>query len=126
MREGDLFSVKWGDGVHYTVAKLLKLEDGIVHVRLYANQFPERPTEVDTDSLRLGTIHDEAFGIGHLPLASQEFGSWEPELIQHGRVEAEELEGYEEWREMTGGSPASVFGARVGLIERLRYRFRRT
>ncbi len=72
MREGDLCSIDSGDG-SYGVVKILKLEDGIAHLRLYANSYEQRPTEVDPASLTLGTIHDESFGLGHMPLAEEEF-----------------------------------------------------
>ena len=93
MREGDLCSIVSGQG-GYKVVKILKLEDDIVHARLYANRFDERPSSVQPDELELGAIDEESFGIGHLPLASGEFEAWQPEAIAHQAVEPDELDGY--------------------------------
>ena len=109
MREGDLCSIVSGQG-GYKVAKILKLEDGIVHVRLYANRFDERPANVDPDDLELGVIDDESFGIGHLPLASSEFEAWQPQTIAHHPVQPDELDGYEEWRQAAEKGEAGVWG----------------
>src|SRR5256885_915457 len=42
MEEGDLCSVRSGEGT-YSVAKILKLEGGVTHVRVYAETYEERP-----------------------------------------------------------------------------------
>jgi hypothetical protein len=103
VREGDLCSIDSGDG-SYGVVKILKLEDGIAHLRVYANSYEQRPAEVDPASLTLGTIHDESFGLGHMPLAEETFlETWRPEVIGHAELEPDELDGYEIWREDEGG-----------------------
>ena len=109
-REGDLCSVESGDGT-YGVVKILKLELEIVHIRLYRNKFEERPRAIDPATLELGTIYDDSFGIGHLPLGAREFDAWAPRVLAHAAVEAEELEGYEMWREAADGGEGGVFGA---------------
>ncbi len=110
MREGDLCSIDSGDG-SYGVVKILKLEDGIAHLRLYANSYEQRPTEVDPASLTLGTIHDESFGLGHMPVAEEEFlATWRPEVVGHTELEPDELEGYEIWRGAAEEGEAGVWG----------------
>jgi hypothetical protein len=100
---GGLYSVESGDG-RYGVAKVLVLEPGVVHVRVYAEKFPSRPTGLDETKLTLGTIHDkDGFGIGHLPLQPAGFAAWEPALIKIVPVGADELDGYEEWKRSGGG-----------------------
>lgn len=99
---GETYSVRSEHG--YQVAKILVVEPGAVHIRLYRNVFPERPRSVDVRTLDLGSIHDpDGFGIGHLPLTKKTFDSWEPILISLTSVSAEELEGYEEWKKAKGG-----------------------
>jgi hypothetical protein len=99
---GEIYSVQGERG--YQVAKILVVEPGAVHIRLYKNVFSERPRSVDARMLDLGNIHDpDGFGIGHLPLTKKAFDSWEPMLISRTSVSAEELEGYEEWKKAQGG-----------------------
>jgi hypothetical protein len=104
---GDLYSIVYGNG-SFVVAKLLVVEPSTVHLRIYKNKFPDRPDDVDTSALELGTIHDiDGCGIGHVPLATKEFSGMSPEFIKHVGVDRDELDGYEEWKEEDGG----VWGA---------------
>ena len=97
MRPGNLCAVEWDEG-DYRVVKILAMGDGMVHLRLYADKFVERPFQVDPIQLDLGVIH-ESFGIGHLPLSAEDFAVWMPGVVAHEDVKAEELEGYDIWRE---------------------------
>lgn len=127
MQEGDLCSVRSGED-DYIVAKILKLEPGVVHVRTYAKKYPERPTEVPDEDLYLGTVFDDHFGLGHLPLDADAFEHWKPELIRHTEVEPEELEGYEMWREAANEGSGGVWGGpetRQGVLTKLMRLFRR-
>ena len=101
-----------------------------MHVRLYAKRYGERPQDVADDELTLGTIHDEQFGLGHLPLDAAAFELSKPELIRHAAVDHEELEGYLTWRgdedEEAGGvwgRSESRYGA--GLLARVARLFKR-
>jgi hypothetical protein len=88
----------------YGFLKVLKVEEEIVHIRLYKNKCEEIPARIDPGSLQLGTIHDkDGFGIGHLPLSYETIVSWQPQFLQETLVEPEELEGYEAWKESQGG-----------------------
>ncbi len=100
---GDLCSVLGGDGA-FAVAKVLVVEPGKVHVRVYKNTFTSRPERITTTELSLGTIHDpDGFGMGHLPLSAAGFGAWSPKRIQHEPVTDDELDGYRIWAESGGG-----------------------
>jgi hypothetical protein len=75
MQEGDLCSIRHGER-GYAVAKILKLEPRVVHVRVYAKVYDERPQEVDDDELSLGTVFDDEFSLGHLPYDADAFAGW--------------------------------------------------
>jgi hypothetical protein len=92
-----------------------------VHIRLYAQTFLNRPVAVNADELTLGTMHDAAFGIGHLPLAREEFERWEPAVIAHGTVTPEELEAYDLWLDAAAAKGARLWGApKPTLVDRIR------
>ena len=100
--EGAYYSII--DGETFSVAKVLKLEPEIVHVRIYKQHFPQRPRSIDPAALTLGTIHDkDGFGIGHLPLRLATFMESDPIFLTHIDVKTEELEGYNPWKESAGG-----------------------
>lgn len=102
---GDLWSVKTDDG-RYGVAKVLATDEGGVHVRLYSQRFEDRPATVNPSGLTLASFgrgDATPFSIGHLPLSHRSFQDWEPELVSHGTVSEEELEGYRMWQEAQGG-----------------------
>jgi hypothetical protein len=119
VREGDLCSVVSGE--RFRVAKILRADEHAVHVRLYADMFWIRPVAVEPDDLTLGTL-----GIGHLPLAREEFERWDPVVIAHGAVGPEELESYELWAEAEAGRGAGLWGApERRLVDRIRDLFGR-
>ena len=75
---GDICSIENGSG-GFGIVKILALEPGAVHIRLYKEKFASRPDFIDATGLSLGTVHDEdGFGIGHLPLSARNFAQWEP------------------------------------------------
>jgi hypothetical protein len=102
--EGGLYAME-AEGGGYQVLKILKIDDGGVHVRLYSNRFEDVPESVDEDTLYMvGIDHgpDEELGIGHLPLSRQSFSSWGARFVQQSTVSPEELEGYEMWLDADG------------------------
>jgi hypothetical protein len=106
MIEGGIYSTDSGDG-KFGVVKILKLEPGTVHVRVYKNKFASRPTTIKVEELSLGSIKDkDGFGMGHLPIGENDFKAWKPVLLLKTEVKAEELEGYNLWKKAGGG----VFG----------------
>jgi hypothetical protein len=101
--EGAYYSIM--DGDDFSIAKVLKLEPEIVHVRIYQQLFQQRPGAIDPGALTLGTIHDiDRLGIGHLPLRLATFIDHEPMFLTHAEVEPEELQGYNLWKETADGS----------------------
>jgi len=100
--EGAYYSII--DGDDFSIAKVLKLEPEIVHVRIYKQHFPQRPRSIDPGVLTLGTIHDkDGFGMGHLPLRLATFTDREPMFLTHAEVTPQELEGYNFWKESADG-----------------------
>jgi hypothetical protein len=118
LREGDLCSVAHGE--RFRIAKILRVDSDAVHVRVYAEAFWSRPVAVEADELTLGTIHDKTYGIGHVPLAREEFERWEPVVITHGYVDPEELEGYELWTEAEARGARPWGTTSPSLVERIR------
>jgi len=101
--EGAYYSII--DGDTFSIAKVLKLEPGIVHARIYKQHFQQRPRSIDPAALTLGSIHDkDGFGMGHLPLQLVTFTDREPMFLTHAEVKPEELEGYNLWKETADGS----------------------
>ena len=118
-RPGGLYSVAV-DERGYAVAKVLVVERGAVHVRVYSNRYADRPRTIDPESLFLAPVPDftdaalnatrpeqrpdpGAFGIGHLPLRPASWTAWRPELIAPDAVAEDELDGYRLWRDQRGG-----------------------
>jgi hypothetical protein len=111
MRPGDLCAVEWSEE-DYRLVKILAMEDGIVHVRLLAEKFVDRPFEANPDVVAHGLVHT-SFGIPHLPLSAEDFAAWLPGVVGHEAVRPDELEGYELWRE-------DYEARRPGLLDDLR------
>lgn len=100
--EGGYYSII--DGESIGIAKVLKIDPEIVHVRIYKEHFPQRPRSIDPARLTLGSIDDkDGFGMGHLPLRLVTFREREPLFITHTEVKPEELQGYEMWKDSNGG-----------------------
>lgn len=100
--EGGYYSIM--DGDEFAIARVLKIDPEIVHVRIYKQHFSQRPRAIDPAKLTLGTIHDEdGFGMGHLPLRTQTFSEREPLFITHLPVADDELDGYNMWKDSDGG-----------------------
>lgn len=103
--EGGLYYTQNENG-SYSVLKILRLDDGGVHVRLYSNQFSTPPTKVDESTLYMGGVDrkpDESLGMGHLPISRQSFQGWRAVFFQQSAVKEDELEGYRMWLEAKGG-----------------------
>lgn len=101
---GGLYATKDKDG-SWRVMKVLAVDDHAVHLRSYANKFPEQPKDVDPAKLTLGGVNDPGgFGIGHYPVAKEGFFNDNPVLLKVVPVEEQELEGYKLYLEaMKGG-----------------------
>jgi hypothetical protein len=100
--EGAYYSIV--DGETFSIAKILKLDPEIVHVRIYKQHFPQRPRSIDPAALTLGSIHDkDDFGMSHLPLRLVTFLNSDPIFLTHTEVTPQELEGYNFWKESADG-----------------------
>jgi len=102
---GSLVATRGDDG--FGVAKILAIDPGAVHIRLYQERFPALE-RVRLDLPRtLGSFGGgKPFSVGHLPLSPQSFLSWQPVSVGFEPVTEDELEGYRIWQESQGG----VFG----------------
>lgn len=108
---GGLYAIHDPDG-SWRVIKVLAVDDFAVHLRSYANRFPEQPKDIDLAKLTMGIDNAEAakaliaklisgdindaagFGIEHIPVAKEGFFNENPVLIKVVPVKEEELEGY--------------------------------
>ena len=102
---GGLYATQDKDG-SWRVMKVLAVDNSAVHLRSYANRFPQQPKDVDPAKLTLGSLNDPAgFGIGHFPLAKEGFLDDKPVLLKVVPVKEEELDGYKLYLdENKGGS----------------------
>ena len=105
VRVGGLYVTRKEDG-SYTALKVLKTDDGGVHVRLYSNKYPNRPNSIDESELYIAGFDrkpGEELGMGHAPVSWDSFRKWRAEFVQQSTVTDKELEGYKIWREAGGG-----------------------
>jgi hypothetical protein len=103
--EGGLYSVSSENG-GYAIVKVLKIDTGGVHVRLYSNIFKSRPRDVDSSKLYMvgkDVKPGEQLGMGHAPLSHVSFRAWNAEYIRTEPVREDELDGYRMWKEAKGG-----------------------
>jgi hypothetical protein len=113
-RVGGLYSHAVDDSARtYSVLKVLAVDEGAVHIRAYSNRFDSRPASIRPEDLFILRLMrqpdgswgppDGPLGVGHLPLSRRQFDAWQPELIGIQPVGADELDGYNAWREAGGG-----------------------
>jgi len=105
LSEGGLYHVP-DDGGTYKVLKVLKVDDGGVHVRLYSNVLNSPPTHIEESTLYMAGMDrrpDEPMGMGHLPISHGSFAGWNAVFVQQSSVTDDELEGYRMWAEAKGG-----------------------
>jgi hypothetical protein len=73
---------------------------------MYSNQFDSIPDSIDETFLYMAGIDrepHERLGMGHAPISHQSFSTWGAVFVQQSSVTPEELEGYEMWKEGSGG-----------------------
>lgn len=102
---GGLYSV-WTGGA-FRAVKLLSVDDRGIHLRIYANTFPERPEKIDPASLTMESGPGGPSSVGHVPMIRAAFLAMGPGLMATAGVTDDELEGYKIWEEARGG----YFGA---------------
>jgi len=104
LKEGGLYAFKADNG-SYSVMKLLKVESGGVHVKIYSNQFDSPPTQVDESKLYLAGLNhkpDETLGVADAPISGETFQNYKATFVQQSTVTPEELEGYNIWKKANG------------------------
>ena len=105
LREGGIYYARNDDGT-FSVLKILKLDDGGVHLRQYSNVWPAPPVSVDEATLYMAGMDrkpDEKLGMGHMPVSTKNFAGWNTKFVQQSSVSEQELEGYKMWLEANGG-----------------------
>jgi hypothetical protein len=88
------------------VLKVLKLDEGGVHVEVFSNHYDKPPSIVSESTLYIAGLKaktGESMGMGHVPLSRKTFDSWKPIFFQQSSVKDEELDGYRYWLEDKGG-----------------------
>ncbi|QNH10620.1 hypothetical protein [Xanthomonas sp. SI] len=104
-QEGGLYVTERESG-RFVPLKILKLDAHGVHVRVYSNVYPEPPARIDVSTLYMAGVDrpdDVPLGMGHLPISTASFSGWEARFVQPSTVAAEELDGYDVWRDAEGG-----------------------
>jgi hypothetical protein len=105
LKEGGIYAFKNEGNGSYSVLKLLKVESGGVHVRIYSNQFDAPPTQVDESKLYMvGLQHkeNETLGVADVPLKGEIFQNYKATFVQQSTVTPQELEGYNQWKKAGG------------------------
>jgi len=85
LKVGGLYVFKNKNNTFY-LTKILVLDDFAVHLRTYSDTFKEKPTDINSENLKIL--------IGHAPLDINGFLLDKPELIKVEEVKESELEGY--------------------------------
>lgn len=100
-RVGGLYSTE--NGERFAVVKVLAVEGEAVHVRLYAEDFAERPSQVDAANLTIGDPDSLDGGVAYLAIEDDAFDVTDPKLLSVEPVTAEELAGRKAWETLWGG-----------------------
>lgn len=58
VEEGVFYAIEWGDGTYGNV-DVLKVDDSLVHIRLYPNTWPRTPIGLSPDELKAQAIGNE-------------------------------------------------------------------
>ncbi|HEX7845650.1 MAG TPA: hypothetical protein VF476_07575 [Chitinophagaceae bacterium] len=90
LQAGGLYLIKNNDNT-YSLAKILVLDDFAVHLRIYQDTFKTKPTDINTEKLKIF--------IGHSPIDKNGFLLDKPELLKVEEVKESELEGYKMYQE---------------------------
>ena len=86
--EGGLYAQRTG-WFRWTMLKILKIEDDVIHVRTYGNRFWRRPS--------IAALVNLDWSIGHMPFAKSAVENWHLDHITTQSVSDDELEGYRIW-----------------------------
>lgn len=90
LKVGGIYLLKNNDNTFY-LTKILVLDDFAVHLRTYRDTFRTKPSDINTENLKIL--------IGHAPLDVNGFLVDNPELLKVEDVKESELEGYKMYLE---------------------------
>lgn len=103
--EGGIYATPNDGG--YTLIKILKVDKGGVHIRMYSNLYKKVPSEIDESKLFMAPPDNNEglpLGmVGHSPISHNSFSTWGAVFTQQSSVLDDELEGYQMWKEANGG-----------------------
>jgi hypothetical protein len=85
LKVGGLYLTKDESGIH-SIYKIIAIDDFAIHLRMYADKFQNKPTQVSSKNLKVT--------IGHIPMDAEGFLAENPELLIIENVTNSELEGY--------------------------------
>jgi hypothetical protein len=86
--EGGVYAQRMG-WFRWTVLKILKIEDDVIHLRICGNRFWRRPSGA--------MLTDLDWGIGHMPVGRSTVEGWQLVHVATQAVSDEELAGYRIW-----------------------------
>ena len=100
---GGIYAVRRPGG-DVAIMKMLATDtDGTLHLRLYANRFPEVPESIRLDELGMqGATAD--IGIDHVDMPVQDFRKMKPSLLLSSEVTDDERAPVDQWRQSGAGS----------------------
>lgn len=106
---GGIYSIYSSGGV-FKIVKVLVVDPGGIHLRLYKNKFEERPEHINPQELVLGRVFNEdnsfnsdEFSLGHAAFFLDAFLQSNPILLMVVPVMEDELDGYRMWEDAQGG-----------------------
>ncbi len=88
---GGIYSVT-SNSNEFRAVKIIALEEDIVQIHMYQEQYQHRPETLDPKKLKLGPMHrgKGPFSMGGLPLRLSEFLERKPRFIMLTEVSADE------------------------------------
>ena len=100
---GGLYLVQ-NDDMTFGIAKIIAVDEGGVHLVLYANTYTAAPDYIDPDTLLLGGDEEnEKWGISHFPLAYESIAVWRLAPIGFAEVRNIEQQAYLRWKKEDRG-----------------------
>ena len=78
--EGGLYASPRKDNPGYNVIKILKIDGGGYHIRVYSNVFEKVPDSIDPEILFMVGMDEgndkQDPGMGHIPIGKENFEKW--------------------------------------------------
>ena len=90
LKVGGVYLIQNADSTYY-LTKILVIDDFAVHLRTYSDTFKTKPSNINSENLKIL--------IGHAPIDKSGFLIDKPELLKVEEVKDSELEGYKMYLE---------------------------